>query len=398
MIISRRSRQRPYGYRAHATLFAWLIGLTFLTAACDRPSLRSSAWRERPDSVGYRSITGIASACTNCIELSSMVILGADKGVGFLEDNGPFGSVVRDREGRYWVGQKNAVKVYAPNGEFVATVGRRGQGPLEFEFAEPIQVDASGMVHVIDLRLGRVTIVRPDFTRDSDHKIEGQFDRIAALPGDGNQYVIAKLIATPDRLGLPLHVVSGMDVLRSFGLTPRADTSAVTPAKSLRQIAVTPDGYVLSSMLDEYLVEAWTKGGARVAGFELPGLNSTVVRSGVLWSVDNPPPNVVGAIAAYDDRHAVVITHHRRPNWKDFVVERVTGNGTPYLTPADGNVPSIYRSRVDMLDLNTASVVASTWHEGYLLRMIERDVITRVDYNSDGAPTLAVLKLTFRVP
>ena len=48
------------------------------------------------------------------------------------------------------------------------------------------------------------------------------------------------------------------------------------------------------------------------------------------------------------------------------------------------------------LDLNTASVVASTWHEGNLLRMIERDVITHLDYNSDGAPVVSVLKLTIR--
>ena len=396
VVMSRRLRERPVGCRARATRSVLMIGLTFLTMACDGPGPRAS-WREQPDSVGYRAITGLASACATCIELSPMVILGTDKGEGFLEDNGAFGRVVRDREGRYWVAQKNAVKVYATNGDFVATVGRRGQGPLEFEFTEPIRVDSLGMVHVIDLRLGRETIVRPDFTRLSDHKVVGQFDEIAALPGPGNGYVIAKWIATPDRLGLPLHFVSGTEIFRSFGLTPRADTSAVTQAKSYRRIAVTPDGYVLSSMIDEYLVEAWTKDGTRVAGFELPGLNATEVRPGV-WAMENPPPNFVGDIAPYDDRHIVVITHHRRPNWKDLVIERVTGNGIPYLAAADDHVASVYRSRVDMLDLNTASVVASTWYEGYLLRMMERDAITRVDYDSVGTPTLAILKMKFRVP
>lgn len=114
--------------------------------------------------------------------------------------------------------------------------------------------------------------------------------------------------------------------------------------------------------------------------------------------MENPPPNFVGDIAPYDDRHIVVITHHRRPNWKDLVIERVTGNGIPYLAAADDHVASVYRSRVDMLDLNTASVVASTWYEGYLLRMMERDAITRVDYDSVGTPTLAILKMKFRVP
>lgn len=373
-----------------------MIGLTFLTTACDGTSL-SSTWRERPDSVGYRTITGVESACATCIELSPMVTLGTDKGAGGLEDNGTLSSVVRDREGRYWVGQKTAIKVYAPSGDFVTTVGRRGEGPLEFDFAEPIWVDSSGMVHVLDIRQGRETIVRPDFTMDSDHKVEGQFDQIAPLPGDGNQYVIAKWIATPGGRAMPLQVVSGMDVVRSFGLAPGADTSAVKPVGSPRRIAVTPDGYVLSSMVDEYIVEAWTKDGARVGGFELPELNSPVLRSGVRYSMDNPPPNFVSAIAPYDDHHVVVITHHRRLNWKDLVVERVTGNGTPYIEASDGHPQSLYRSRVDVLDLNTASVVASTWYEGNLLRMIERDVIVRLDYDSDGFPELAVLKMTLRV-
>lgn len=395
-MMSRHSRARALRPHVLATLGAVVMGLTFLTTACEGPS-KGSAWRERPDSVGYRSITGIESACATCIELSLMATLGTDKGEGFLEDNGAFGRVVRDREGRYWVAQKNAVKVYASNNDFVATVGRRGQGPLEFEFTEPIRVDAAGMVHVIDSRLGRETIVRPDFTRHSDHTIVGQFNEIVPLPGDGNQYVIAKWIATPERLGLPLHVVSGTDIVRSFGLTPRADTSAVTPGESLRRISVTPDGYILSSMEEEYLLEAWTKDGVRLAGFELTGFNSAEARS-ALWSMDHPPQNFVGDIAAYDDRHVVVVTLHRRPNWKDLVVERVTRDGLPYLTPADGHVPSVYRSRVDLLDLNTASIIASTWHEGYLLRMMERDAITRVDYDSVGTPTLAILKMKLRVP
>lgn len=113
--------------------------------------------------------------------------LGTDTGEGLLEDNGAFGRAVRDREGRYWVAQKNAVKVYASNGDFVATVGRRGQGPLEFEFefAEPIQVDASGMMHVMDLRLGRETIVRPDFTRYADQKSRGSSTKSRRFPGMG---------------------------------------------------------------------------------------------------------------------------------------------------------------------------------------------------------------------
>jgi hypothetical protein len=91
------------------------------------------------------------------------------------------------------------------------------------------------------------------------------------------------------------------------------------------------------------------------------------------------------------------VTRHRRPNWKDLVVERATSSGIPYLDPSDGHGASVYRSRVDVLDLNTASIVASMWHEGFLLGFVERDVMLRLDYGADGEPLLQVLKMTFRV-
>lgn len=365
-----------------------------LASACG-PSSSASAWREHPDSVGYRVIEGAASACMDCIELGPMVTLGDGPGEGFLEDRGTLEYVVRDREGRYWVGQRGSIKVFAPDGRYLRAVGRRGQGPLEFEFAQPHHVDSSGMVHVLDVRLGRETIVRPDFTREADRRIPVGFDDVAVLPGEEERYVIAKWIPTPERLGFPLHVVAGDDVIRSFGLTPRADTTAVTPVGSLRVVSVTPDGYVLSSMVDEYVVEAWKADGARIAGFELPGLNPTAIRPGV-FAWDNPPPNHVGAVAPHDDPFVIVVTRHRRPEWKDLVVERVSSSGIPYLSSADGNVPTLYRSRIDMVNLNTATIVASSWYDGWLMRFIERDVILRLAYSDEGAPLLQVLKLTYR--
>ena len=382
------------GCRALARLSVAIVGLTLALAGCDR-SRAGHTWRESPDSLGFRSITGLASACTECIELTPMATLGNDSGPGFLEDNGTLDYLVRDRAGRYWVGQRGNIKVYAPDGKFLTTVGRRGQGPLEFEFAQPVQVDSQGRVHVMDVRLRRETIIKPDFSWESDRRLAASFDDVAVLPGEQHRYVFSQGISTPDRLGYPLHIVSGENIIRSFGLSPRADTSAVTPAGSRRLVSVTPDGYALSSMIDEYVVEAWTVDGARVAGFELPGLNPTAVRAGS-WAWDNPPPNHVGDIAYHGERFLIIVTRHRRPDWKDRVVERVLPNGVPYLGAVDGKVPSVFRSRLDMLDLNTATVVASTWYDGWIMRFVEPDLLLRLTYSAEDEPLLQVLRLTYR--
>ena len=74
----------------------------------------------------------------------------------------------------------------------------------------------------------------------------------------------------------------------------------------------------------------------------------------------------------------------------------MSSSGVPYLSSADGNVPTLYRSRIDVVDLNTAMIVASSWYDGWLMRFIERDVILRLAYSDEGAPFLQVLKLTYR--
>jgi hypothetical protein len=384
-----RSRRRALRLPAIAAL-----GYSITVAACGKADLRSG-WRDRSDSSSYRDITGLEVACVDCIELVPSVTLGTDGEQGLLEDNGTIEHVVHDGSGRFWVGQRGSVKVYNPNGKFVAQVGRLGKGPMEFEHAQPSSIDRSGMVHILDLVLGRETIVRPDFALHGDRKFPQGFGAAEALPSDSPQYVMAKWITTPDRIGLPLHFVASSEIVRSFGLTPRSKTATVPVANSPRLLAPTSDGYVLSSMVEEYLIEAWNNAGERVAGFELKGLNTAEVRPGV-WAADNPPPNVVGDITSYDERHVLVLTRHRRSNWKDLVVEKVTRSGLPYLSPANDQVTSIFRSRLDLVDLNTASVVASSWNEGFLLQLIGPNLVTRLTNDSVGSPLLEVLNVRLR--
>jgi hypothetical protein len=356
------------------------------------------SWTASRDSIGFRLISGAETACTSCIRVNHVVTLGTDSAQGFLEDNGSIDYVVQDRTARYWVGQRTTIKVFASDGRFLRTVGRRGQGPLEFELAQPLWVDSVGMVHVVDPRLGRETVIGPDFARQSDRTIPVAFDAVAPLPGEGHRYVISKWATTPEQLGLPLHIISGSEILTSFGLGPQpSGTSEVTRTGSPRLVTTSPAGHIFAANISEYQIEVFTDSGLRTAGFELPNLNTEAGRPGP-WALDNPPRNLVSDIAVHDAHRLWVVTRHRRPNWRDFVVERLSADGVPYLEPKDREIASVFRSRVDLLDLNRSAIAAGTWFDGWLLRFVEPGVVLGLSYDKNGAPLLNVLQLDVDLP
>ena len=366
-----------------------LSGGTFL--GWQRPG-QALDWTARPDSTGFRTIIGVQAACATCISLKEIAVLGTDTVQGELEDRGTIQSVVRDRQGRYWAGQRTTIKIFAADGRFLRSVGRSGQGPMEFAFAQPVHSDSTGNVHVFDPRLGRETVIGPDFSHRSDRTMPVAFDGVAMVPGAGHRYVIAKWGTGGRGKALPLHLMSGSETLMSFGLRSQSREIETVRGISGRVVGVGPTTLVFSSQTDSYEIEAWTLEGQRVAGFRLPNLNSEPVGRGGLVTAANPPRNSVSDLTAYDSRHVWVITRHRRPDWRDFTVQRNSPGLGVYLEPKDGMITSLFRSRIDLLDLNTSSVVASRWEDGILLRFIEPRLALKLDYSDAGTPILRVLE------
>ena len=370
-------------------LFALLTGGVLLGSG-RREQVRD--WTATRDSTGFRVITGVQTACTSCIALREIAVLGTDTLQGELEDRGTIRSVVRDRQGRFWAGQRTTIKVFAPDGRYLRSVGRSGQGPMEFAFAQPVHSDSTGSIHVVDPRLGRETIIGPDFSHRSDRTMPVHFDGVAMVPGAGHQYVIAKWATGGRGKAFPLHLMSGSETQISFGLRSQSTEIETVRGISGRVINVGPTGHVFSSQTDSYEIEAWTLEGNRVVGFRLPNLNTALIGRGGLVTVDNPLRNSVSDVTAYDANHVWVITWHRRPNWRDFMVERTLRDGSTYLEPKDGILSAAYRSRIDLLDLNSSSVLASTWQDGLLLRFIEPRLVLKLDHNDAGAPILRVFE------
>lgn len=66
-----------------------------------------------------------------------------------------------DRRGDVYVGDQWAVKVFAPDGTLLRTLGRRGSGPGEFEAIASVALMPGDSVFVFDGGLQRVTVLEP---------------------------------------------------------------------------------------------------------------------------------------------------------------------------------------------------------------------------------------------
>ncbi len=166
-----------------------------------------------------RPITEVRSSAT-AVRLVEVVRLGSLDGAH--DAFGRVMDVALSRSGRIVVAddQNYNVVVFGPDGRYVGTMGRKGQGPGEFVSPWKVAVDAQDSVFVWDAGLARISVFRPDL----------RFRRSFAVPPqwlvnslqffqDGRLLVAAYGRREPG----PLHLLSRSGRLeRSFG--PRVNS------------------------------------------------------------------------------------------------------------------------------------------------------------------------------
>jgi hypothetical protein len=78
-----------------------------------------------------------------------------------------------DNEGNVYVldSGNHRIQKFDPEGHFLASFGRQGQGPGEFQYPQSIDIDARGNIYVADSGNQKIHILEPDGTFDKDIKI-----------------------------------------------------------------------------------------------------------------------------------------------------------------------------------------------------------------------------------
>ena len=178
--------------------FVLIIGLLiFVVSGCSSQGPESSAEAEEayPYQVdvidGVRTLTNPESPWKGRIEYA--VVEQASIGVEAGEDaymlNRPFDIKV-DAEGRIYVldwGDTN-IRVYDPEGIHLRTIGRKGQGPGEFDTPCYIDIGADGHLYLMDGRNQRVTVFTAEGEHVRDFRVKGFYSGMACDP-DGGLFV-----------------------------------------------------------------------------------------------------------------------------------------------------------------------------------------------------------------
>ncbi len=328
-----------------------------------------------------------AAPCDDCIEFAHVTSLGSDElGPGYLVDRGAM-DVVRDRRGNYWVGQEEQIKVFDPDGVFLRTVGRRGDGPTEFRRAAPMHTDASGRVHVFDTRNQRISVIDGTFTLVEEKRLPAWISAYAPLD-DGDRYVVQASIEEPGRTGMPVHIVDGSGILNSFG-EKEPDEGFSLGSIDLR-LAGGPEGRVFAAHPVKYMIEAWSQEGTRVGALRgEPQLNAEASLQEPP-SADNPPPSGIGDIHADSGGLLWVSLLILRPDWLRHILWDPSGDVSSEVTP--DVVTRIYQPRLDVIDLATCTLVASQLHDQPLILLEDRTVLG-YGFTELGANTLDVMRV-----
>ena len=258
------------------------------------------------------------------------------------------------------LGQYGTVKVWDAEGRFLRQVGRAGDGPMEFHRAAPVRTDSEGRVHIVDLDTGRETVVngRPSPIRLGQVSLHPGFYHLAVPLGEDGRYAINKNRMTAGLVGVPLHIVDGLDILHSFGM----EADVRSPTGSHRVLEVDRQGRIYSAQPDDYLIQVWNESGRRILGLRGPRLNEREASSEP-WSPDNPPRNQILAMQVDDEQRLWVISEVLKDDWQDHMEERVMRNGRMAYGPTNDDMREIFQSRIDLIDLTSGSLIATSLHD-----------------------------------
>jgi hypothetical protein len=340
-----------------------------------------------------QELTTISSSvgCPRCtLALEQLVVLGTAEGSGIIESE--VTAATRDTRGRFYVRGSYAteIKVFGTDGRLITTIGRAGDGPGEFRGIATVHHTEADTLHVFDESSRRYTVFSPayEYVRSSPLEI-APYTQVVLLGHD--RIVFASPVRTPDRAGLPLHLLSPSGrVIRSFGSVTGALNRSV-PYTDERVIAKAGPNAVWSGYRNRYTIELWRidDRGDRLI---------QVVERQADWfppepkpqrTLDDPPAPRLQAIQFDDDGHLLVIILVPDEAWEKAVTDGPTH-------PTVSSFESYYDSIIEMLDPSTGKLLASTRSRHVFQGFVDDGMVSAVFTDQQDVPYLGVWRVRFQ--
>ena len=384
--------------------FSWLA--VVVLAGCegsDRGARDATMRGERPSALWHAVVDSSAvwrvddaSPCSDCIAFSKLVVLRDSMGLEYVEGAR---AGAQDSAGRYWIGQRGHVRIYAQDGSYLTTLGRPGKGPGEFSIPLPIHADASGNVHIIDSGNGRESVYAPNLARLSETRLPFRSAFSIAPLHDGTAYLANSWLQSEQSAGLMLHIIRQDSVIRSFG--PPTSSGALTPFLSERIVAADEEGRAFSAERFRFSISVFSPEGRALVGIEGPELNASLPTGPVLNLSTNPLPSEILGVQLLRGHLLLVLSRRVRPHWRLLMVERLLSNGIRSMAAKPGTqvtAESLFTARLEVIDLRSRRIVARQDRAEVFSGFIGGDLLVHNTEDAEGMPTIAVWRLSLALP
>lgn len=293
---------------------------------------------------------GDTPTCSTCTaELVPVVQLGSlDDPAGFA----PVIQLAKNSDSLYVVSSTTfdgELFVYGEDGQFLRTVGRRGEGPGEFRRTQLVAFDSQDSLHAIEAGGPRHSVFAPDLsfvrtvemqTRTLGMRIEDSGTVFAVAPKQSGDLSFALQVLLPD--GSPLHAFDPID--------PEASGQAAMG----RNITVDTHGQRWSVGMAEYRLKQWDEDGrlVRVLEASRDWIPETIP---MRLERDQRPPAQITGLEADGDGLLWVFAAVPDANW---------------APPEPGTRPSpatMYDTLVEVLDPTTGNLLARSTFDQLVL-------------------------------
>lgn len=315
--------------------------------------------------------------CPECvITLDTVVTIGGLDGPG-LDVISMFSDVAVDRRGRVLVWSEAEISVFDSTGTYLRTVGRRGEGPGEYQSISHIDVGPR-YIHVFDRHEGR-TMLDHDFEVVRTDRFPGQVLSAAVL-GDDVVVFIAD-VPTPASVGHVFHMLPPSGEMTSYGYDGAVYPSELMTLATTRTAVTGRNDTVWAVPRESNRLVRWDLAPEpkmarvferRVAEFDEGG--------------DEFMPATLGSVLL-DDRGLWLVWHTADPDW--------TGQLPSYenLTPSAIDVDQLRDAWLDLLDPHTGRTIAR-YHQDDALGGFAGGSSYVVDYEETdaGVPYLNILE------
>jgi hypothetical protein len=317
-------------------------------------------------------------------------MLGDSAGEGALTGEPKF--VVRLADERFVIAEypvPTRLVIFGPDGRFEKVVGRKGEGPGEFQYASAAFVSSNGTLRVADPGLHRETVFSNQFQVLETARVPPLFVHAIAVGPDGMVYHNGDL-RTPDAVGLPIHIIEGERVIRSFG----ARIAVQRPdAPWLGQRAMAPvRAGVWIARRTHYWLEHWTRDGRLLAALDRNAewFEPYLMRESVL--PDKPPQPWLMAMHFTNNNTLTVLINVADADFPKGLIQRGERAGRPLFDFSDCS--EINDTIIESIDVSAARVRWSAQRSECLLGFIDESTVYGYHVDEQAGPRISIYGLS----